>query len=215
MIQSVNNSAPTLEQLLDFAVQLAREAGDVTLRYFQQSYALDRKADKSFVTTADREAEALLRRRILEKFPHDSILGEEEGERAGTSNRRWIIDPIDGTYSFVHGVPLYGVLIGLEVEDEPSIGVVNMPALGDIVWAARGHGCFWNNNRARVSTTSSLEEALLLCTDFGACAKYGFGDAITKLQQRAQTRRTWSDCYGYVLVANVLADGILDPAMNV
>src|SRR6266567_6066166 len=105
-----------LKQLLDFAVLLAREAGDVTQRHFKGSFAAERKADNSFVTIADREAERFLRRQIEQTFPDDAILGEEEGEKSGRSGQRWIIDPIDGTYSFVHGVPLYAVLIGLEVD---------------------------------------------------------------------------------------------------
>ncbi len=97
---------------MDFAVRLAREAGEITHRYFKGSFVAERKQDGSFVTVADREAENYLRRSIEASFPDDSILGEEEGERVGSSNRRWIIDPIDGTYSFVHGVPFFGVLIG-------------------------------------------------------------------------------------------------------
>src|SRR6266850_2247673 len=156
-----------LKHLLDFAVDIAREAGAITYRYYQGSFVAERKADNSFVTIADREAEAYLRTRIAETFPDDSILGEEEGEQTGSSNRRWILDPIDGTYSFVHGVPLYGVLIGLELNGEPVLGVVNLPALGELVYAARGLGCFWNGEPARVSATKSLGEALLLATDFG------------------------------------------------
>jgi histidinol-phosphatase len=134
-----------LQQLLDFAVEIAREAGDITLRHFRGSFVAERKADNSFVTVADREAEAHLRTRIQTAFPEDSILGEEAGEKSGTSNRRWILDPIDGTYSFVHGVPLYGVLIGVVFMGDPVLGVVNLPASSEIVYAARGLGCFWND----------------------------------------------------------------------
>src|ERR687886_1445093 len=94
-----------LRELLDFAVELARRAGDITLKHFRRLRTVERKADKSFVTAADREAESFLRQAILERFPSDGIHGEEEGERAGSSERNWIIDPIDGTYTFVHGVP--------------------------------------------------------------------------------------------------------------
>lgn len=204
-----------LERLLSFAVELARDAGEVTLKYFRSSLVPERKPDGSFVTEADRRAERLIRARLEENFPEDSVLGEEEGARAGSSGRQWIIDPLDGTYSFVHGVPLYGVLIGLEVGDEPALGVVNLPALGETVYAARGLGCFWNGARASVSSTARLEEALLLSTDFGTCEQYGFGQAATALQSRAAARRTWGDCYGHVLVATGRADVMLDPVMNV
>ena len=204
-----------LRALTDFAADLARGAGEITLNYFRRPFEPERKADGSFVTAADREAERLLRTEIAKRFPEDSILGEEEGEQAGSSGRRWIVDPIDGTYSFVHGVPFYGVLVGLEIDGEPVAGVVNLPALGELVAAARGQGCFLNGERARTSAVKSLDQALLLSTDFGTCARYGFGDAAAELQRRAAARRTWGDCYGHVLVATGRAECMLDPVMNV
>lgn len=204
-----------LKKLLDFAVDLAREAGAITYGHFKGSFVAERKADNSFVTVADREAEKYLRARIAEAFPDDSILGEEEGEKSAVSNRRWIVDPIDGTYSFVHGVPLYGVLIGLELGDEPILGVVNLPALSELVYAARGLGCYCNGEPAHVSSTRSLDQALLLATDFGVCEQYGFGSAAELLQRRVHSRRTWGDAYGHVLVATGRADIMLDPVMNV
>lgn len=208
-------SKTELQGLLDFAVEIAREAGELTLRHFRGSFVAERKSDNSFVTVADREAEAHLRSRIESAFPEDTILGEEGGRKSGASNRRWILDPIDGTYSFVHGVPLYGVLIGVELMDEPIVGVVNLPALGEIVYAARELGCFWNGEPACVSSTTSLDEALLLCTDFGTCERYGFGPAAASLQRRANARRTWGDAYGHVLVATGRADIMIDPVMNI
>jgi len=203
-----------LVQLREFAVELARGAGDITLRYFRRTPETSTKTDGSYVTIADREAEAYLRLEITQRFPDDGILGEEEGESHGRSGRRWIVDPIDGTFAFVHGVPFYGVLIGLEIDGEVSVGVVNIPALGEIVSAARGVGCYFNDEPARVSQTAQLEDALLLCTDFVSCARYGFGNAADVLQSRVRTSRTWGDCYGYVLVATGRADIMLDPVMN-
>jgi histidinol-phosphatase len=203
-----------LQSLLDFGVRIARGAGEVTLRYFRGEFETRLKGKDDFVTQADLEAERFLRREINATFPGDAVVGEEGGETAGSTGRRWIIDPIDGTYSFVHGVPFYGVLLGLEIEGEPTAGVVNIPALGELVYAARGLGCFWNGRPARVSETERLEDALLLCTDFGACARFGFGRAAAELGRRASARRTWGDCYGYVLVATGRADVMLDPVMN-
>ena len=202
------------QELLDFAVTLARGAGDITLKYFRRQPETSTKSDGSYVTIADREAESYLRRQIAERFPDDGILGEEEGELRGRSGRRWILDPIDGTFAFVHGVPFYGVLIALEIENEMSVGVINMPALGEIVSAANGCGCFLNGEPARVSTASKLDQALLLCTDFRAADKHGFGNAIERLQRGVRNSRTWGDCYGYVLVATGRADVMLDPVMN-
>ncbi|HEX8164101.1 MAG TPA: histidinol-phosphatase [Pyrinomonadaceae bacterium] len=211
----MREGARELQELTDFAVRLAREAGEITRGYFRGSFVAERKRDGSPVTVADREAEGHLRRAISAAFPDDAIHGEEEGEREGASDRRWIIDPIDGTYSFVRGVPLFGVLIGLEIGGEVALGVVNLPALHELIHAARGLGCFLNGEPARVSAARSLDEALLLSTDFGTCERYGFGAAAERLQSRAAARRTWGDCYGHVLVATGRADVMLDPVMNV
>ena len=201
-------------ELLEFAVDIARGAGEITLKYFRQDPETSKKADGSFVTIADREAEKFLRQRILERFPDDTVLGEEEGESKGNSGRRWVVDPIDGTFAFVHGVPFYGVLIGVEVDDEPTVGVVNIPALDEIVYGAKGRGAFLNGKPARVSGETGLEESLVLCTEFSACERYGFGAAAAELQRRAKATRTWGDCYGYVLVATGRAEVMLDPVMN-
>ena len=204
-----------LESLLAFAVQIARGAGEITLKYFRKGPETSKKADGSFVTIADREAETFLRNRISERYPQDSILGEEEGESHGTTGRRWIVDPIDGTFAFVHGVPFYGVMIGVEIEGEPTVGVVNIPALNEIVSAARGLGCSFNDENSQVSSVETLSESLLLCTDFSAGSRYGFGKELEELQHRAKTNRTWGDCYGYVLVATGRAELMLDPVMNI
>jgi histidinol-phosphatase len=204
-----------LGRLLDFAVALAREAGEITLKYFRGEYEAERKADGSLVTVADRETERHIRARLAETFPDDGVIGEEAGASAGSSGRQWIVDPIDGTYSFVRGVPLYGVMLGLEVEGETVLGVVNLPAINELASAARGMGCYWNGRRARVSETGSLDRALLLSPDFGPGAQHGKGSAVARLQRAAAMRRTWGDCYGHVLVATGRADVMLDPVMNV
>ncbi|HYW74688.1 MAG TPA: histidinol-phosphatase [Pyrinomonadaceae bacterium] len=203
-----------LQRLLEFAVTIAREAGDLTLNYFRSQYTIENKADGSEVTAADREAEAHLRARISRQFPDDEILGEEQENREGTSGRRWIIDPIDGTFSFVRGVPMFGVLIALADHEDVVLGVVNLPASREMVYAARGLGCFGNGERVRVSSTETLGQALLLSTDFGTAAAYGFGRATEELERRVKARRTWGDCYGHILVATGRADIMLDPIMN-
>lgn len=213
--KETNFNAAELVELRDFAAEIARAAGEITLRHFRRAPAPDRKPDGSFVTVADREAERYLRDEIERRFPDDAILGEEEGERLGRSGRRWILDPVDGTYAFVHGVPFYGVLIGIEINDEPLVGVVNIPVLGEMLAAARGQGCLWNGEPARTSAVTSLSEALLLSTNFRLCEAYGFGEAAAELQQQAAQSRTWGDCYGHVLVATGRAEVMLDPVMNV
>jgi histidinol-phosphatase len=203
-----------LEQLMGFGARIAQEAGEITLRYFQK-VSSTRKADGSLVTEADFESERFLRFEIEKAFPNDGILGEEEGEQPGTSGRRWIIDPIDGTFSFAHGVPLYGILIALEVEDEPVVGIINIPVLRELVYAAKGCGCYFNGERAHTTSANTLEDALLLSTDFGSYPHAGFKAASEHLQRVAGARRTWGDCYGHLLVATGRADIMLDPVMKV
>lgn len=214
--ESVRMSTDPVEikELMNFAVGLARDAGEITLKYFRRAPETFVKSDGSFVTVADREAEDYLRQTLSARFPDDSILGEEGGESTGKSGRRWIVDPIDGTFSFVHGVPLYGVLIGLEIDGEATVGVVNVPPIGEVVYAGKGLGCFLNEKPTRVSSATTLEESLLLSTDFHACANYGFGRAAETLQSRAKANRTWGDCYGHILVATGRAEVMLDAVMN-
>lgn len=204
-----------LNKILSFAVDIAREAGEITLKHFRNLNHVDRKADGSVVTIADREAEKFLRDSIESKFPDDAILGEEYGEKDGTSGRRWVLDPIDGTYSFVHGVPFYGVLIGVEEENEPCVGVINIPASNEIVYAAKGLGCCFNDQPTKVSNVDSIDDVLLLTTDFDLCEQFGFGNVVNELRKRVDKSRTWGDCYGHVLVATGRAEIMLDPVMNI
>lgn len=205
-----------MEDLIPFLTEIAKGAGDITLKYFQSDLHVDRKADESPVTIADREAEEYLRREILRRFPDDEILGEEFGGNVDAGKRRrWILDPLDGTRSFVRGVPLYGVLIGVESEGEIIAGAVNIPALGDLVVAQRGCGCWWNGKPAHVSTTDRLEQSLLLTTDVANNYRYGKGKAWERLSAQAQMVRTWGDCYGHVLVATGRADVMVDPIVEI
>jgi histidinol-phosphatase len=213
--EEMTGDEKALSAMRDFAVEIAMEAGEITLKYFRKSCAVATKRDGSFVTQADCEAEAHLRQRIRQRFPDDAILGEEEKDHPGISDRRWIIDPIDGTFSFVHGVPMYGVLVGLEIAGEAVVGVIHLPATAEVISAARGLGCFWNDERGTVSKTQSLDQALVLSTHFEMCERYGFGAPAAEIQKRAKATRTWGDCYGHAMVATGRAEVMLDPVMNV
>ncbi len=207
----------TLSELLTFAHELAWQAGKITRRYFQTDIRPDLKADDSPVTVADRETEQYLRAAITARYPAHAILGEEEGS-SGRSDAawRWILDPIDGTRSFVRGVPLYGVMIGLEHAGQAVLGVVNMPALGEIVYAARGLGCWWNGRPCRVSQVPRLGEGLVLSTAAAdRYSKHGRQAAYERLLAAAGTFRTWGDCYGYLLVATGRAEAMIDPVMSI
>jgi histidinol phosphatase-like enzyme (inositol monophosphatase family) len=204
---------PSLRDVLAVAVDAAREGGRRTLGYFNAGTPVEPKADGTPVTRADREAEAAMRAIIAHAFPDHGILGEEEGETAGTAPYRWIIDPLDGTRTFVRGVPLYGTLVGVEVRGEPVVGVVHLPALDETVAAARGEGCTWNGRPCRVSSVSRLADALVVVTEERSARARS--DAWERLVSRTAMQRTWADCYGYVLVATGRAEIALDPIMNV
>jgi histidinol phosphatase-like enzyme (inositol monophosphatase family) len=207
-------ASESLNDLREFAADLAWQAGKLTLRYFQTNITPELKSDDSPVTIADRESERLMRRLIEASYPTHSILGEEEGETRPGATYKWILDPIDGTRSFVRGVPLYSVLVGLERDGEMVVGAINCPATGDFLVAALGQGCYWNGRRTQVSATTSLKEALLLTTDVGAMAKYGRAEAYERMVAATGMHRTWSDSYGYVLVATGRAEIMLDPQMS-
>jgi histidinol phosphatase-like enzyme (inositol monophosphatase family) len=209
-----------LQVRLDLALVAAREAGDLTLRYFQQAgVGFERKADHSPVTIADREAEQLLRQRILAAFPQDAILGEEWGEIAGTSGYRWILDPIDGTKSFITGVPLYSTLVGVEFAGRSVIGIINIPALGELAYGALGLGAWYVKGAAapqaaRVSQRRTLAEGTFLTSQVDLFARRGAPAAFDTLAKAAYVTRTWGDGYGYLLVATGRAEAMVDPLMN-
>jgi histidinol-phosphatase len=206
------SSDPSLRELLDVAIDGAYLAGKRTLSYFNTGVVPDLKSDNTPVTIADREAEAILRRRIRQSFPDHAILGEEEGETAGSAPYRWIVDPIDGTKSFITGVPLYGVLVGVEVHGVPSVGVIYLPALDDMVAAANGLGCTWNGRPCQVSTVSELSQAVVVTSSIVSCQNRS--DAFDTLAAKTRVQRTWGDAFGYALVATGRAEIMMDPVIN-
>lgn len=203
----------SLASLLDFAIDAAFQAGRSTLAHFQTGVGAERKPDRSLVTIADREAEQVLRRLIESRFPSHAVLGEEYGGDDRDATHRWVIDPIDGTNSFVRGVPFYGTLVGLEVSGEPVVGAAYFPALDEMVAAATGEGCRWNGRTARVSAVATLEEACVAYTDV-AGVRARLGPRWDRLTARAGLIRGWGDCYGHCLVATGRAELMIDPQMN-
>lgn len=211
--------SPELAELRAFAIDAARAAGRVTLEYFGGDLTVERKADATPVTVADRRAEELLRERLADRCPADGILGEEFGVAEGESGRRWTLDPIDGTIAFVHGVPLYGVMIGLLDGEDAVLGVVHHPALGETVSAGRGLGCARERGGAApvgatVSGVDRLSEAMVLATDFGRLPGPDLGAAFARLRGAVRELRTWGDCWGHGLVATGRAEAMIDPKMS-
>jgi myo-inositol-1(or 4)-monophosphatase len=215
--------APAAEELssrLAFALELVRETSVLIRGYYQTAdLAVERKRDLSPVTEADKNTELLIRERLATAFPYDAILGEEFPDKEGPSGFRWILDPIDGTKSFVHGVPLFGTLIGVEYGSQCVVGVVQFPALNEVVYAARGSGAWWqigdNEPRpARVSSVMNLAEATFCTTNPSRWFKSGHREALETLLSSVQLARGWGDCFGHMLVATGRADVMIDPAMN-
>src|SRR5512147_3059336 len=137
-----------LQPYLTFARQLAHNAGKITLNYYNKGIQHDLKQDETPVTAADRATEEFIRSEIEKTYPTHAVVGEEFGEKAGEGNPfRWIVDPIDGTKSFMKGVPFYSVLIALEIEGASRLGVVCFPALDEILYAADDLGCWLNGTR--------------------------------------------------------------------
>jgi len=203
-----------LDEYFDFTTELAFRAGQLTLGHYQTGIRSDYKADDTPVTVADRAAEELIRGEIERTYPDHAIVGEEYGESAGTGNPfRWFIDPIDGTKSFMRGVPLFGVLIGLEIEGTICAGAAYFPALGEMLCAADGLGCWWNGRRARVSGLNSFERACICFTTYKHFNRRVPG-LFDRLSEAVYMMRGWSDAYGYLLVATGRAEAMLDPYMN-
>ena len=222
---TVDDGKPTIftqmNSRLELAKDIAHEAGLLTLRYFYNldNLPVDLKADESPVTAADRQAEELLRRRIEEAFPDDTILGEEFPVKEGTGGVRWMLDPIDGTKSFIHGVPLYSMLIGIEQNGQSVGGVIALPALGEMVWAEKGGGAwhdaprFTEPVRAKVSDCRNLAEALFLTSEVKTFEQSGRAEAYRALERQTRLTRTWGDGYGYFLVATGRAEIMVDPRL--
>ncbi len=206
---------------LEFALAATRHAGDQTLpAFYQRAHQPDQKPDGSIVTKTDLATEQWLRDHIAHHYPDDGFLGEEFGETTGTSGRRWIADPIDGTFSFAQGVPLYGTLLALETDGISRVGVIHMPALGETVYAAQGLGA-WH---LPSNTTSPVPARFRACTEITnalACATSpDYFDTpelqatLHKLLDAFGDTRGWSDCYAHVLAATGRVDVVIEPLVH-
>lgn len=199
--------------LLEAAQELARRTGSVALRHFRSALTVESKTDGSPVTIADRTAEETARHWITQRFPEDGILGEEYGAHQPGARRRWLIDPIDGTKTYVRGVPLWGTLIAVCAGEQVLVGAAYFPAVDEIIAAGEGLGCWWNGARARVSATATIDAATVLTTDERFRADETRAEGWRRLADAAALSRTWGDCYGYLLVATGRAEVMVDAAV--
>ncbi|HWL06984.1 MAG TPA: inositol monophosphatase family protein [Planctomicrobium sp.] len=210
---------PAVDERLAFALSASRQAEDLVMSFYgDAALSVELKSDQTPVTAADRGAEELLRKRILERFPEDAILGEEFGETSGTSGFRWILDPVDGTKSFVHQVPLFGMLIGLQHQGANVAGICRLPAIREVVYASRGKGAWWQQGdsapvRAKVSGKTELKDSLFCYTAVDGFQQIGRTDVLETLSRQCGLSRGWGDCYGHMLVATGRADLMIDPLL--
>jgi histidinol-phosphatase len=207
-------AAVSQESLLQAVRECAEFAGAFALRHYRANVAVEVKHDGSPVTIADRGAEQLAREWISARFPADGIAGEEFGETAGTSGRRWIIDPIDGTKSFVRGVPLWGSLVAVLEDERVLAGAASFPATSETIAAAVGCGSWHNGSRAAVSTISSLNDATVLITDDRAFGSREHRQNWDRLWTAAAISRTWGDAFGYLMVATGRAEVMVDARIS-
>lgn len=198
---------------LAFALDAAHRAGRRTLAYFQTGAQIAYKEDGSPLTQADSEAERLIRDLIAQEYRREAILGEEEGGQleGGTG---WVIDPIDGTKSFVCGVPLYATLLSYEESGEPLVAACYLPALDEIVFAEKGEGAFWNGRPCRVSKVRSMDEATLSCGSHASMENRGRARGLAQLAEVCRATRTWTDAYGHALVATGRIEAMIDPVVR-
>ena len=204
---------PTTEELISFSKQLADASADLIRKYFRSGYEVELKADQSPVTIADKGAEELMRQMIMREFPEHGILGEEFGDYQPDATYQWVLDPIDGTKSFVSHSYLFGTLIALLKDGRPIVGVINNPLLNDFL-VGDGKQCWLNDRRVTVRPCNRIEDAILTTTSHWNVFNHQNGPAFEALSKRVQRYNNWGDCHGYYLVATGGADIMTDPILN-
>ncbi|HBX64634.1 MAG: histidinol-phosphatase [Balneola sp.] len=203
------------QELLQAATEIAKIGGHHTLKYFKKNVEVISKADDSPVTIADKETEQIIRKEIQKRYPDHGIIGEEFGRTNEDSNIQWVLDPIDGTKSFIHGIPFYTTLIGILIDNEPQVGIIYAPALEEICVAAIGEGATLNGEPCKVRDTEQLEDATLLVTEIYRFKEMDQQEVFEELMSKTKLHRTWGDAYGHMMVATGRADVMYDPILNI
>lgn len=203
------------QEIMLRACEIAEEAASVALSYFRQALLIESKSDLSPVTIADRRTEEKIRSELESAFPGHGIIGEEFGTVAEGSDYVWTVDPIDGTRSFVRGIPLFGTLLGLLHKGEPVVGIMVLPALEETYTAAKGIGAYCGSHRLHVSNTKTLDQAVLSCGDYDAFIRREQGDQFLKLFQSSAYTRNYTDCFGHSLLLQGAVDAMVDPVVAI
>jgi histidinol-phosphatase len=193
---------------------IVRRAGDTALKHFRQGVVPEKKPDRSPVTVADREAEEIIREHVLQAHPDAGFLGEETGTHGDADGLRFIVDPIDGTRAFVRGFPTWSVLLGLEAEGEPVVGIAYMPAAGDFFVAVKGQGATHNAKRVRVSKVAPLRDATVTHGGLQQFTMMGMGDSLLRLADACDIARGCPDFDGYRQILFGRSDAMVDPGVQ-
>lgn len=213
VLRNTSVDGTQMGELIEFSRHLATESAKIIRRYFRADYDVEFKEDRSPVTIADRQAEELMRTEIARAFPQHGVLGEEFGHDRPDADYQWVLDPIDGTKSFVSGSLLFGTLIALVHRGQPVLGVIHQPLLDDFL-VGTGQQTWLNDRPVRVRPCARIEDALLLTTSHRNVGNHHNGAAFQEVMRRAKRYRTWGDCHGYALVATGGADIMTDPILN-
>lgn len=202
-----------LEEFKNFAQHLSKLSGKIIREHFRTKIKVESKADSSPVTFADKKAEELMREEIMKEFPDHGILGEEFGNYNQDAEYKWVLDPIDGTKSFVCGTVTFGTLIAVSKKGQPILGVFNQPILNELL-VGDNETAELNNVRVKIRDCDKLNEAVLLTTDHLNIGKYQNQKKFDELIKKVKMYRMWGDCYGYYLIATGFADVMIDPIMS-
>jgi histidinol phosphatase-like enzyme (inositol monophosphatase family) len=202
------------ELVLEEAADIAERASKIALSYFRQALLIEMKENHTPVTIADKKTEEMIREELSQVFPNHGILGEEFGEQGSDSDYVWTVDPIDGTRSFIRGIPLFGTLLGLLERGEPVIGVMVLPALDETYLAAKGMGAFCDGVQLHVSATQTLESSVISCGDYPCFEAIGKKHYLQKLMERAELVRGYTDCFGHSLLLRGAVDAMVDPVVS-
>ncbi|UCH66300.1 MAG: histidinol-phosphatase [Ignavibacterium sp.] len=196
-----------------FAAHLANLSGSIIKKYFRTDISIETKSDNSPVTIADKRAEEAIRERIMSEFPNHGILGEEFGNHNESAQYKWVLDPIDGTKSFITGIATFGTLIGLLKDGIPILGLFHQPIIGELL-IGDNELTELNGKRTKIRSCEKIEEAILLTSDHFMIGNYKNQTVFDQLANKAKLYRTWGDCFGYYLLCTGYADIMVDPIMS-
>lgn len=200
-----------LMKVKDTALAYLKPAESEILKWFRKDISVEFKTDQSPVTIADKNAEEILRGKIAKDFPDHGIIGEEFGEKDGEAEWVWTIDPIDGTRSFIRGLPLFSSLIALLHHGEPVMGIISLPALGETSWAVKGKGAYCGKTRLNVSSCKNLSKAFVATADLYCFRRKKCAGLLTRLNKEADIIRTYPDAFGHLMAARGAVDVMVDP----